>query len=630
MGSAQTPSNARFAGLFSYLESATVQNLTLDQVEIYTGDSGSQKVYAAGLAAAAGALHTDPCHINGVSVNGMIVSEVNTGASYIGATIGQLETSTLTNCSADVTLSTQSLSGSRVYAGGLVGISARSAVVNNIARGSISVSSSVNKTAAGGIFGYHSGVAYNNVSGVALTSVKSTTGIGGIAGRNTGIALMLDGYYSATATQRQGDATAGINVGVGAAVSGENAGRGAVEGMTSFTSESETSSTLNANLVRETQLERVRELLSLWNVSVPDSIQLYPWISTDGILQINLTGNGVSLARTSTSSGSNSSGSSSGTKTTYGNDGSVIRTETDSKTGTITTTQIQPNGDKTISVKRSDGTKTITAQHKNGTAATTAIAADGRAQSTVTMPANVLSDLPNKFITLPIPAISAAGNAETASSITINTPEGMNARIMVPVQNVQPGTIAVTVSASGTYKIVRNAAMTENGLQLTVSSGDTILIIDNSPGFTDVLPGSWYHDAVLFAASRELFSGTGNDAFTPDSSMTRAMLFTVLARYDGQETSGGENWYSAAMKWAKENGFSDGTNPDGAVTREQLATILYRYDAWIIASSSVCKMLLILCWRAINKAFCSYKHRRREGSFCMAALIFSRGKSSSR
>ena len=51
--------------------------------------------------------------------------------------------------------------------------------------------------------------------------------------------------------------------------------------------------------------------------------------------------------------------------------------------------------------------------------------------------------------------------------------------------------------------------------------------------------------------------------------MTRAMLMTVLARFDGQDTTGGAVWYEKAMTWAKENGISDGSNPDGSITREQ-------------------------------------------------------------
>ena len=55
------------------------------------------------------------------------------------------------------------------------------------------------------------------------------------------------------------------------------------------------------------------------------------------------------------------------------------------------------------------------------------------------------------------------------------------------------------------------------------------------------------------------------------------MLMTVLARYAGEDTTGGATWYEKGMNWAKAKGVSDGTNPEVNITREQLVTMLYRY-----------------------------------------------------
>ena len=84
-------------------------------------------------------------------------------------------------------------------------------------------------------------------------------------------------------------------------------------------------------------------------------------------------------------------------------------------------------------------------------------------------------------------------------------------------------------------------------------------------------------DAIAFAASRELFNGTGENAFDPAGDMTRAMILTVLARYDGQDTTGGSSWYEQGAQWAVENGVSDGTSLNSTVSREQLVTMLWRY-----------------------------------------------------
>lgn len=108
--------------------------------------------------------------------------------------------------------------------------------------------------------------------------------------------------------------------------------------------------------------------------------------------------------------------------------------------------------------------------------------------------------------------------------------------------------------------------------------GAKLEIIDNSQSFGDV-PGSfWAAGAVNFVTSREIFTGTSNTQFSPNSSMNRAMLMTVLYRLEGGKASTtGENWYADALNWSKDQGLSDGSNPTGQLTREQLAAILYRY-----------------------------------------------------
>jgi len=92
----------------------------------------------------------------------------------------------------------------------------------------------------------------------------------------------------------------------------------------------------------------------------------------------------------------------------------------------------------------------------------------------------------------------------------------------------------------------------------------------------DVPESAWYYSAVKYALQNGLFSGTGPNTFSPNSVMTRAMLWTVLAKVDGQTLASGNPWYSAAQSWAIQAGVSDGTNPDGSITREQLALMLYK------------------------------------------------------
>ncbi|MDY4231627.1 MAG: leucine-rich repeat protein [Candidatus Faecousia sp.] len=109
-------------------------------------------------------------------------------------------------------------------------------------------------------------------------------------------------------------------------------------------------------------------------------------------------------------------------------------------------------------------------------------------------------------------------------------------------------------------------------------------------GYFDVKPGSWYEQPVQYATEHGLMNGTGTNTFEPESTMTRAMLVTVLWRYANAPKPGANpftdvpngKWYTDAVAWAAENGVVNGVGdgkfePDGSVTREQMATILYRY-----------------------------------------------------
>ena len=109
--------------------------------------------------------------------------------------------------------------------------------------------------------------------------------------------------------------------------------------------------------------------------------------------------------------------------------------------------------------------------------------------------------------------------------------------------------------------------------------------------FTDVSTSDWFYDDVAFVYENVLFSGTDSRSFSPNASMTRAMLVTVLYRLEGEPTVTGRSsftdvrsgaYYEKAVIWAAANGIVTGTDstsfsPDAKVTREQLAAILYRY-----------------------------------------------------
>ena len=94
--------------------------------------------------------------------------------------------------------------------------------------------------------------------------------------------------------------------------------------------------------------------------------------------------------------------------------------------------------------------------------------------------------------------------------------------------------------------------------------------------FTDVSAGDWFYDYVAYVYTNDLMDGVSDTGFNPNGTMTRAMLWTILARIDGQTVTG-ESWIETARAWAMSEGVSDGENANGLVTREQFATMLWRY-----------------------------------------------------
>lgn len=94
--------------------------------------------------------------------------------------------------------------------------------------------------------------------------------------------------------------------------------------------------------------------------------------------------------------------------------------------------------------------------------------------------------------------------------------------------------------------------------------------------YGDVAANAWYYDAVAYVSASGMMTGTSAAAFSPDAATTRAMIWTVLARLNGQSVDGGSPWYAAAQSWAVSAGVSDGTDPAGNITREALAAMLYR------------------------------------------------------
>lgn len=110
--------------------------------------------------------------------------------------------------------------------------------------------------------------------------------------------------------------------------------------------------------------------------------------------------------------------------------------------------------------------------------------------------------------------------------------------------------------------------------------------------FGDLVHGSYYEKAALWAVEMGITEGTSETAFSPDAPVTRAQAVTFLYRMEGFDTlelkdnpfsdvEEGTYYYDAVL-WAAKQGITDGTSettfsPSASLTRGQSVTFLYRF-----------------------------------------------------
>lgn len=136
----------------------------------------------------------------------------------------------------------------------------------------------------------------------------------------------------------------------------------------------------------------------------------------------------------------------------------------------------------------------------------------------------------------------------------------------------EPGYILEKITVDGVELDGTSFKMPEHDVEVSAT------FISEYLAFDDVRPWDWFYDSVVYACTNGLMNGISGSEFAPNSTMTRAMFWTVLARIDGVDTDGGKLWYSKAQMWAVVSDVSDGTMPNELITREQLATMLWRYS----------------------------------------------------
>lgn len=199
----------------------------------------------------------------------------------------------------------------------------------------------------------------------------------------------------------------------------------------------------------------------------------------------------------------------------------------------------------------------------------------------------------------------AEGTLSVTNRPSAITPVGPSAGT-VRVDETEGGTVRVTPANAAEGSTVTIVVTPDQGqelrsLEVLDKDGDSLELTDLGGGrfsfemprgkvtvkaefgkaglpYHDVKEGDWFYSAVEYVTEAGLMGDTGHGSFEPNTNTTRAMIWAILARLSGVDTTPVSGpWYSVAQEWAMNSGVSDGTNPNGAITREQLVTMLYRY-----------------------------------------------------
>lgn len=128
------------------------------------------------------------------------------------------------------------------------------------------------------------------------------------------------------------------------------------------------------------------------------------------------------------------------------------------------------------------------------------------------------------------------------------------------------------------------------GSKVTVETSFKLIETEPENPFTDISKSDYFYDAVLWAADKGITSGVTETLFAPNSSCTRAQMVTFLWRANGSPVVDyamnftdvpADAYYADAVRWAVSKGITSGTSattfaPDMTVTRAQTVTFLYR------------------------------------------------------
>ena len=208
----------------------------------------------------------------------------------------------------------------------------------------------------------------------------------------------------------------------------------------------------------------------------------------------------------------------------------------------------------------------------------------------VKKPSSSSSSRPSYSITTPDKTENGSVNisstsAKRGSTVTITvTPDAGYVLDELTVTDKDGKELSLTKKSDTEYTFVMPAGKVE------ITPSFVKQAEEPSRFFVDVKTGDYFYDAVLWAVEKGITNGTSAETFSPEAPCTRAQIVTFLWRAAGSPVVNyamdlsdvaGDAYYAEAVRWALSEGITTGTSadqfsPDATCTREQAVTFLYR------------------------------------------------------
>ena len=208
----------------------------------------------------------------------------------------------------------------------------------------------------------------------------------------------------------------------------------------------------------------------------------------------------------------------------------------------------------------------------------------------VKKPSSSSSSRPSYSITTPDKTENGSVNisstsAKRGSVVTITvTPDAGYVLDKLTVTDKDGKDVALTKKSDTEYTFVMPAGKVE------ITPSFVKQAEEPSRVFVDVKTGDYFYDAVQWAVGKGITNGTSAETFSPEAPCTRAQIVTFLWRAAGSPVVNyamdlsdvaGDAYYAEAVRWALSEGITTGTSadqfsPDATCTREQAVTFLYR------------------------------------------------------